>query len=198
MFIRRAVILTAITLTCVTTLTAPTATAVGRPVSPAVTTSDVHDHFTARLGQPTQVTTLAHRQANYLHSIVESHDARDLTGAEPSLYRGKFYRPTMERVRKCIGNRESSFGYRAISESGTYRGAYQISPELAAGVTWMMQPEHKQLLGNETAKAILANLRKTPINKWSRYWQDAAWHTIANYEYTGSGLAHWDGGAYHC
>ena len=59
----------------------------------------------------------------------------DRTGVQPSLYRGKYYRPSLERIRRCIVRRESSGHYFSVSHSGTYRGAYQMSPALARGAT---------------------------------------------------------------
>ncbi|HBJ73313.1 MAG TPA: hypothetical protein DDY88_06350 [Actinobacteria bacterium] len=121
----------------------------------------------------------------------------DRNGVEPSLYRGKFFRPSVERVRKCIVQRESSGHYTSVSRSG-YRGAYQMSGALGRGVTWMMLKEHRALLGSNEAQQAMVKLRTTPISKWTRYWQDAAFSTIYNWKKTKSGAKHWRGGRWHC
>jgi len=121
----------------------------------------------------------------------------DRSGVEPSLYRGKFFRPKLERIRKCIVRRESSGHYTSVSHNG-YRGAYQMSRALGRGVTWMMLREHRALLGATAAEKAMAMLRATPISKWTRYWQDAAFSTIYNWEHTKSGAKHWRGGRWHC
>ncbi|MDO8733138.1 MAG: hypothetical protein Q7L55_11325 [Actinomycetota bacterium] len=126
-----------------------------------------------------------------------STETLDRNGVEPSLYRGKFFRPSVERVRKCIVHRESSGHYTSVSHNG-YRGAYQMSGSLARGVTWMMLKEHQGLLGKTAAQQAMAKLRATPISKWTRYWQDAAFSTIYNWEKTKSGAKHWRGGRWHC
>lgn len=121
----------------------------------------------------------------------------DMRGVESSMYRGKFYRSAAEDRRRCIIKRESEGHYDVVSHNG-YRGAYQVSNALARGMTWMMLPEHKALLGDVAAERILADLRKTPMNEWPRYWQDAAFFTVFNYESPGSGARHWAGGRWHC
>ena len=138
------------------------------------------------------------RQAQFAYFTTDSAQTRDLTGYEPSLYRGKFYRASVESRRKCIVIRESEGRYNAINPTRKYRGAYQVSPELARGATWMMLKEHKALLGEERAKRILEKLRRSPMNTWPRYWQDAAFSTIHNWERTGAGASHWAGGRWHC
>lgn len=130
--------------------------------------------------------------------VTSSKNTKDLTGIESSLYKGKFFRSGQESLRKCILVRESSGNYKSISTSGKYRGAYQFNPDLARGVSYMFAKEHKKLLGKEKAKEILDKLRTTPISKWNRYWQDAAFYTVVNWDKTGSGLTHWDSTRYGC
>ena len=115
----------------------------------------------------------------------------DRSGVQPSLYRGKFYRPSLERIRRCIVSRESSGHYFSVSHSGKYRGAYQMSPALARGVTWMMFPEFQKILGEKAAEVAMLRLRNTPIHKWTRFWQDAAFSTVYNWEHPNSGASHW-------
>ena len=141
---------------------------------------------------------LVAKQAKFADFTLRSKATRDMRGVEPSLYRGKYYRPAIEAKRKCIVDRESEGHYDVVNPSGAYRGAYQVSAQLARGATWMMVKEHKQLMGKQAAKEALAKLRTKPMNAWPRYWQDAAFHTVANWEHTGSGIAHWGGGRWHC
>jgi hypothetical protein len=138
------------------------------------------------------------RQAQFAFFTTTSAQTRDLKGYEPSLYRGKYFRASIEKRRKCIVIRESNGRYNAINPTRKYRGAYQVSPELARGATWMMLKEHKALLGEERAKTILEKLRKSPMNTWPRYWQDAAFSTVHNWERTGAGASPWAGGRWHC
>ena len=121
----------------------------------------------------------------------------DRSGVEPSLYRGRFFRASVEGVRKCIVQRESSGHYTSVSHNG-YRGAYQMSTALGRGATWMMLREHRALLGDSAANLAMAKLRATPVSKWTRYWQDAAFSTIYNWKRTKSGAKHWRGGRWHC
>ena len=141
---------------------------------------------------------LVAQQARFATFTLKSKDTKDMRGVEPSLYRGKYYRSAIESKRKCIVDRESEGHYDVVNPSGAYRGAYQVSASLARGATWMMLKEHKQLMGKQAAKRTLATLRAKPMNTWPRYWQDAAFHTVANWEHTGSGIAHWAGGRWHC
>jgi hypothetical protein len=121
-----------------------------------------------------------------------------MRGVERSLYRGNYYRPAVETKRVCIAHRESEGHYDVVAPSGAYFGAYQVSRALARGATWMMLPEHRRLMGDATARQVLAHLRATPMNRWPRYWQDAAFSTIMNWEHTGSGASKWAGGRWHC
>ena len=138
------------------------------------------------------------QQAAFTKFTTSSKETRDMRGVEKSLYRGKYYRAASETKRLCIVKRESEGHYDVVNPSGAYRGAYQVSAGLARGATWMMLKEHKKLMGEKSAKRVLASLRGKPMNQWPRYWQDAAFHTIINYKGTLSGAAHWAGGRWHC
>ena len=138
------------------------------------------------------------RMGRYTRFTLKSVATKDMRGVEKSLYRGKFYRPAVEAKRQCIAERESEGHYDVVSSSGSYYGAYQVSRSLARGATWMMLREHKRLMGAKAATATLARLRATPMNRWPRYWQDAAFSTVMNWEYTGSGASHWAGGRWRC
>lgn len=144
-----------------------------------------------------QARPLSARQS-FMHFAFKSPRTRDLRGIEKSLYRGRYFKPSVERERRCIMQRESGGRYWAVSPTGKYRGAYQVSPDLARGVTWMMLPEHKKIMGPRAAREAMAKLRKKPMNTWPRYWQDAAFHTVMNWEHTGSGGSHWAGTRVGC
>ncbi len=141
--------------------------------------------------------TLMSPAQRMLRLTLSSAQTRDMRGVEPSMYRGRYFRASVEVKRQCIAKRESEGHYDVVSRSG-YHGAYQMSPQLARGATWMMAREHRQLLGDEAAVRVLAKLRATPLSRWPRYWQDAAFSTIYNWRGTGSGAAHWRGGRWHC
>lgn len=138
------------------------------------------------------------RFAAFATFTLTSRATTDVRGVEKSLYRGRFYRSAVESQRLCIAHRESEGHYDVVSPSGLYFGAYQVSRALARGATWMMLKEHRALIGDKAAKAVLARLRAKPMNTWPRYWQDAAFSTVMNWEHTGSGAAHWAGGRWHC
>ena len=141
---------------------------------------------------------LAAQQAKFAAFTTRSKATRDMRGIEKSLYRGKYFNASAERKRLCIVERESEGFYDVVNPGGNYFGAYQVSRELARGATWMMLKEHKKLMGEKAAKKTLASLRAKPMNRWPRYWQDAAFHTIINWERPLSGASHWAGGRWHC
>jgi hypothetical protein len=105
-----------------------------------------------------------------------------------SLYRGKHFKKAHESVRKCIRHRESKGDYRAVSASGRYRGAYQVSPAMAVGMGWNVQRELSALVGKVRARSIGEALRAHPANQWGMYWQDMAFWITWN---DGKGKHHW-------
>lgn len=137
-------------------------------------------------------------QARFTAYTLRSRVTRDMRGVEKSLYRGRYYTATSESKRLCIVRRESEGHYDVVSRGGTYRGAYQVSAALARGASWMLMREHRGLMGRANAKRVLSELRHTPMNRWPRYWQDAAFHTIINWDGRLSGASHWAGGRWHC
>ena len=157
---------------------------------------------TAAISRPSRAMSprqmVAARQAKFTRFTTTSKDTKDMRGIEPSMYRGKFYNKTSEAKRLCVVERESEGHYDVVNPSGAYRGAYQVSASLARGATWMMLKEHKKLMGEKNAKTVLAKLRGKPMNTWPRYWQDAAFHTVINWDHTLSGASHWAGGRWHC
>ena len=106
-----------------------------------------------------------------------SAQSQDMRGYEPSLYRGKWFMPGREDIRRCIMDREANHNYRAVSAGGLYRGAYQMSRALAIGATHMMMKEVRREMG-EPGEQMVKQLRKLPTQQWNRYWQDRAFWTI--------------------
>lgn len=129
-----------------------------------------------------------------LNHALGSAESLNRSGFARSLYRGKWYMPNRENVRRCIIDRESNFNYRAVSRGGLYRGAYQMNRRLAIGATHMMLPEVRRELGAPGVQA-LRQLRRIPTQQWNRYWQDRAFWTIWR---NGKGKSHWRGGAWKC
>ena len=108
--------------------------------------------------------------------------ASSTQGFAPSLYKGKWYHKQWEDERRCIMDRESNFNYKAANKSSSARGAYQfLDNNWRDGLVWMMLDEG----GNK--KEIKA-LRKKPIHKWNRYYQDRAFYTAWRH---GEGKKHW-------
>ena len=122
-----------------------------------------------------------------------SPQAKDRIGYLPSLYTGKWYMPNKEKVRKCIILRESHAYYG--STSSIYHGAYQMTAALGDGAAWMMQKEVRKELGDSVGIKLMRDLRRTPVQKWNRYWQDRAFWTIWRH---GAGAHHWGGGSHSC
>jgi hypothetical protein len=138
-------------------------------------------------------------QAAMFELTTESPQTLDMRGIEASLYEGKFFDPSLEDIRTCIVKRESEGQYDVRGGGGNkYFGAYQMSDALADGATHMMLKEHKDILGADRAMELMAELRDTPVNQWPRYWQDAAFSTVYNWEGRGSGASHWAGGRWYC
>lgn len=108
--------------------------------------------------------------------------AASTKGYAQSLYRGKWYDKKWEDERECIMWRESRHNYKAANKTSSARGAYQfLDSKWRDGLVWMMLDEG----GNK--KEIKA-LRKKPIHKWNRYYQDRAFFTAWRH---GEGKNHW-------
>ena len=108
--------------------------------------------------------------------------AASTKGYAQSLYRGKWYDKKWEDERECIMWRESRHNYKAANKTSSARGAYQfLDRKWRDGLVWMMLDEG----GNK--KEIKA-LRKKPIHKWNRYYQDRAFFTAWRH---GEGRNHW-------
>ena len=113
--------------------------------------------------------------------------AKDMEGWMPSLYRGIYWDPKWKNIRACIMKRESNFRYKAANKTSSARGAYQfLDNNWRDGLVWMMIAESKKTGDGLIGEA--KKLRKKPIHRWSRYWQDRAFYTALNH---GKGLHHW-------
>lgn len=108
-------------------------------------------------------------------------------GWQPSAYRGKYFVKVDEPLRKCIGTRESHFQY-MLSNGGAYQFMSGWKPISGA---WMLKKEARQMFGDKAANRMFNDLSKRPFNQWSRYWQDALYSTVMNWEGRRSGWKHW-------
>lgn len=118
-------------------------------------------------------------------------------GIRASAYQGRYVDAKWEQYRRCVIKRESGGLYHIASPSGRYRGAYQVSPELAVGMGWMIRDELiAEGVDRSDAVRIGRTLRAHPIDEWARYWQDMGFWLVLNH---GKGRGHWDAGArYGC
>ena len=105
----------------------------------------------------------------------------------PTTYTGKHYEPEWEDWRKCVVWRESRDNPKAANRRSSARGLYQfLDSQWRRSLTYMIMPEHRDQ--RDKVKA----LRRKPIHKWPRYWQDAAFWTVLN---DGKGAKHWNYGS---
>lgn len=112
-----------------------------------------------------------------------------LNDSKVSLYRGRKYVKKDNALRYCIRYRESRHAYTAKSDTGKYRGAYQMNPKFAIGMAWMIQRELRQTgTPKKEALKIGAKLRATKVDKWMPYYQDFAFWLGWD---KGNGRAHW-------
>jgi len=81
--------------------------------------------------------------------------------------------PCVERVRKCIIQREARGSYRVADPTGRWFGAYQFQLETSNSAARRMKKY--ELVG-------------VPANKWTKDDQDAAFYIIYNF---GRGKKHW-------
>lgn len=129
----------------------------------------------------------AQQQMHVEYRAAVSHEAKDMEGWEPSLYRGKWWDAKWYGIRRCIMERESHFNYRAANKTSSARGAYQfLDNNWRRGLVYMMIDESKET--NDGLEQQARKLFKMPISKWNRYWQDRAFYTALQ---NGRGLKHW-------
>ena len=107
-------------------------------------------------------------------------------GYQKSAYRGRWFDPRWESVRKCIGTRESHFQY-MLSDGGTYQ--FMASNRWPISLAWMMKKETRKVYGKAQANRMWRVLSHHEVNQWSRYWQDQAFWVVFRH---GAGKHHWD------
>ena len=104
-----------------------------------------------------------------------------------SLYRGKYWTPTLADCRQAIMRRESSFNYRAANPTSSARGAYQfLDRSWRESLVHMLRPEVKRDYPHR--RETLESLTGKSIHKWPRWYQDAAWYTVVVKH---DGVHHW-------
>ena len=114
-----------------------------------------------------------------------THSHAEPVGWQASAYTGKWYAQKWEPIRKCISQRESRHNYRARSSISTAAGAYQfLDSQWRVSLTHMMMREAR----TQSERQDIKKLRHSPINEWSRYWQDRAFYTAFRH---GKGAKHW-------
>jgi len=166
------------------------------PAAPTVTsksTSEVISNNarinddTARLQAREALTAIAIPRE---YRVATSKDAKDWKGYKKSLYRGKYYSKDQEHFRQCVMHRESRHNYRAANRVSSARGAYQfLDNKWRNGLVYMMIKESKK--SDDFLIPEIKDLRKKPIHKWNRYYQDRAFFTAMNYNGKWSGKKHW-------
>ena len=120
--------------------------------------------------------------------------ANDLRGYRASTYTGTYFDRRFEQYRLCVFQREGGGSYTLVSRS--FHGAYQF------GTRWNSPAQVANRLRAElidtygaAAERELNRLASTPISRWNRFWQDAAFWTVFN---RGAGWRQWAGGNWHC
>ena len=104
-----------------------------------------------------------------------------------SLYRGKYWTPTLSDCREAIMRRESNFNYRAANPTSSARGAYQfLDRSWRESLVHMLRPEVKRDYPHR--RETLESLTGKSIHKWPRWYQDAAWYTVVVKH---DGVHHW-------
>ena len=107
-------------------------------------------------------------------------------GYQKSAYKGRYFDPRWESVRKCIGTRESHFQY-MLSDGGTYQ--FMASKRWPVSLAWMMKKETRKVYGKRAANKMWQVLSQHEVNQWSRYWQDFSFWRVFDH---GRGKHHWD------
>lgn len=105
--------------------------------------------------------------------VKPSNLVRNVRGVQASAWRGKYYNPRWENVRKCIVFRESRGNYKIKNKGSSASGAYQFLIKTSNGVAKTMQ--RRDLVGKRAGT-------------WSRVDQDRAFWTLFN---NGKGKGHW-------
>ena len=133
-------------------------------------------------------------------NLTRNYGHPSMHGFKPSEYRGKYFKINPANAfRKCVMWRESrnTYGARNHPSVSSAAGAYQFLDipwrQRSGSLPWMLHKENKRVYGAKTATRIRLTLTRTPIEKWSRHWQDQAFYTVLNYNGPWSGWHHWTG-----
>ena len=116
-----------------------------------------------------------------------------MNGVRASAYRGKYYRGGLgEQFRRCVLERESHGHYGSRNSSSTAQGGYQfLASQWQESLPYMLRPELIEIHGERLGRRVFRALMETPIYKWPRFYQDAAFFTVLHYDYPFSGASHW-------
>lgn len=116
-----------------------------------------------------------------------------MNGVRASAYRGKYYRGGLgEQFRRCVLERESHGHYGSRSTVSTAQGGYQfLASQWQESLPYMLRPELIEIHGERLGRRVYRALRDTPIYKWPRFYQDAAFFTVLHWDYPFSGAEHW-------
>lgn len=107
---------------------------------------------------------------------------------------------------ECVRLRESNGHWRSRNPSRKYRGAYQMTQELANGATyWMVKRgDIARYLGtgNKREQRDFAELlRISSVHNWDPWLQTAAFRRTMDghvKDQPWSGMSHWNGGRWSC
>ena len=108
-------------------------------------------------------------------------------------YRGRFFRQSQLAFQRCILHRESRGHWFSTNRRAGYFGGFQMTPQLARGVTWMMLPELQATYGKRVGTQIAKRLRATEMHHWLPIFQQQAFSTILNWGGDWHGAKHWGG-----
>ena len=85
-------------------------------------------------------------------------------------------------------HRESRFNYKAANSTSSARGAYQfLDSQWRESLVHMLRKEVREDYPERLER--LEQVNDTPIHRWPRWFQDAAFYRVANG--TDNGLKHW-------
>lgn len=100
------------------------------------------------------------------------------------------------RYMHCVAERESHDNPRSTNRADGYYGMFQFSEPLKDGATWMMLDWLRTW--HPHPRRFAAQLRETPMHRWPRNLQVAAFIETLNNDGPFSGARHWAGGRFHC
>lgn len=114
-----------------------------------------------------------------------------MNGIRPSAYKGRYYTEAAERFRLCVIKRESGGRYWAANPTSSARAAYQWLSGWQESIPWMLKDELQEIHGKRLGAQVVRAMQRTPRERWPRWYQDAAFFTVVNYDGPFSGARHW-------